>query len=162
MMNDKGEEIKYTHLLFLDSDMTIPDNLPRLLASDKDIVSGLYYGVSFNPQNETNKVYGTALDLEGNYINKSQDKCVEALRVPTGCLLIKREVFERMPYPWFHENHGSNVKDVFGEDYNFSQKARELGYKLYVDCGVPFGHLKTCYLSCGSTFELIDKPSKKQ
>ena len=159
--NEKGEDFKYTHLFFLDSDMTVPDNLPRLLASNEDIISGLYYGVLISPVTETNKVYGTALDFEGKYINKSQDKVVEAQRVPTGCLLVKREVFEKMPYPWFIEDPGKKVGESVGEDYNFSEKARALGYKVHVDCGVPFGHLKTCYLSCGSSFELLDKPQRK-
>lgn len=44
------------------------------------------------------------------------------------------------PYPWFVE--GVNGEHQFGEDIAFCQRARALGYGVYVHTGVETGHTK--------------------
>jgi hypothetical protein len=63
----------------------------------------------------------------------------EADAVGTGGMLIRRKVFEAVADPWFEE--GKTAKDAIGEDLYFCLKAREAGFKVYVDCSVRMGHM---------------------
>lgn len=77
----------------------------------------------------------------------------------TGCLLLRRSVFERVPKPWFGDRNETEVKieggqvrirqfpkayDYGGQDIGFSLKARATGVKIaYVPPEVAFcQHLK--------------------
>ena len=54
----------------------------------------------------------------------------------TGCLLIRRDVLEEVPYPWFEDHHGMRG-DMF-----FYQKARNCGFDAYTPLGVICAHAK--------------------
>jgi GT2 family glycosyltransferase len=59
-------------------------------------------------------------------------------------MLIKHGVFERMTYPWFKPvtvKIGTMV-DFTMEDVTFCLRAKEKGYKVYVDPTVKVGHEK--------------------
>jgi hypothetical protein len=51
-----------------------------------------------------------------------------------GAVLIKRDVFERVPRPWFKGHEG-------GEDIGFCRKAREHGIELWCDGRYWLAHL---------------------
>lgn len=159
---DGDEEVGYTHILFLDSDMVVPSNILRLLHSEHDITSALYYGAGISSWLGRNCVFGTALGEDDKYINVVEDKVVEAKRIPTGCLLIKREVFEKMEHPWFTEVYAQGRNGIMGEDYRFSEEAKNAGFKLHVDCGVVCGHMKTVCMDPRGGFLVVDSPSKKK
>ena len=53
----------------------------------------------------------------------------------TGCLLVTRQVFERVERPWFKCSARKH-----GEDFYFTSKAREAGFQPYVDRSVIVGH----------------------
>lgn len=155
-----------THLLFLDADMTFPRNaVEQLLRADKDIVSGTYFARADTP---TPHVYDfVRVDEAGVawYATKATEftrwakrtrglaeqgneslfepYLVNADAVGAGCLLIKREVLERMyevyaddHYPWFKNHPGSRG----GEDFTFCERARALGYEVWADFGVQCAH----------------------
>ena len=76
-----------SHLFFVDDDMVIPpDTLDRLLAHDKDIVGG---------------VYNTKYEIQAPVVEYLDDERPTELfkvgAIGTGCLLIKTEVFKKMP-----------------------------------------------------------------
>ena len=129
-MNDSRD---FTHLFFVDSDMVFePDVLDKLLAHDKDIVGARYFkrqGVEKEP------VVKTRYDMPGvqmpNHIFKNY-------AAATGCLLIKREVFEKIPRPWF--SMGTPEKQE-GEDIYFSRRARECGIEIFLDPTLSVGHV---------------------
>jgi hypothetical protein len=86
---------------------------------------------------------------------KEHDGIVEAVRIPAGGMLIKREVFERIiqkrpdlkwtcgdgvpehlqPYmhSFFQPGFAKDKSQHFGEDYAFSNLCREMGFKIYGD-----------------------------
>ncbi|GAI70672.1 unnamed protein product, partial [marine sediment metagenome] len=71
----------------------------------------------------------TYATIEGN------DGLIKIGGAGAGFLLIKREVFEKIPYPWFSFEKG-------GEDLYFSDKARGNGFETWCDMSVLLGHLR--------------------
>ena len=53
-------------------------------------------------------------------------------------MLIKRRVLEKIPQPWFE--WGPEGSPYQGSDLAFCWKARQAGFKVYVDTQVRFGH----------------------
>jgi GT2 family glycosyltransferase len=64
--------------------------------------------------------------------------------IGTGIMLIKRRVFEGMSEPWF-DMPWQTTRGYMGEDVFFCRKARELGFKVYIDHDVSheIGHIGT-------------------
>lgn len=58
-----------------------------------------------------------------------------------GCL-IRRNVLEAVGKPWYEE--GRTQLDALGEDLFFSDKARDKGFKIWIDCDNRLGHLTNC------------------
>jgi hypothetical protein len=72
--------------------------------------------------------------------------------IGTGCLLIAREVFEKLKRPFFSYSEGGT------EDLYFCRRAKEAGYKLHVDLGVICGHMtlsEVSYQHFANQFALI-------
>lgn len=53
-------------------------------------------------------------------------------------LLVRREVFERVPQPWFQM--GQFNPEMAGEDVFFSERVRNAGFPIYVDLDTTIGH----------------------
>ncbi len=123
------------HLLFLDSDLVFPrDALRRLLERDRDIVGATY-------SRRTAPFTGLGTILMGGAI-EDEGALVEMSRVPTGCLLIKMTVFDALSRPFFKfgvsEDHA-----IVGEDYDFCDRARAAGFRIWCDLKLSFelGHI---------------------
>lgn len=86
-----------------DDDMFYPEDIfIKLIEHDKDIVSGLYVGrsapfpiMAFNPHKETG-VHQTI-----KHTDFKRGDVIEVCAVGGGCVFIKREVFEKIPSPWY-------------------------------------------------------------
>jgi len=126
-------ETDCTHLFFIDSDMLFkPDVLDKLLASDKDVIGGQY---NRRIGKEGVPVVNTRYNLPGmsypNHIFKNY-------AVATGCMLIQRVVFEKIPRPWFSLGTEENW---LGEDVSFCRKCKENGIEIWMDASLPVGHV---------------------
>lgn len=141
MAIQQGLDMECTHFFFLDDDVVPrPDALLRLLAHDKDMVSGLYlmrnyphlpimFDQSFND--------GRCLF---SFLRPGRKGLVEAVNTGLGCALIKAEVFKKMEKPWIRI--GQLEKDHWCDDIDFFNRARnDYGFKLYVDLEVQAGHM---------------------
>jgi len=120
-----------THLFFVDDDMILPpDTLDRLLAHNKDIVGG---------------VYKTKYEVQADvveYLNDERPK--ELFRVGaigTGCLLIKTDVFRKVPQIWFTYEWNDNGSIKMSHDWLFCHKAREYGFDIWADPTLEIGHI---------------------
>lgn len=119
-----------THILFLDSDMRFPPNLvERLTNHDKDIVACNYATrrlpvktVAFSDYANMSYIYST--DKNG---------LEECDAVGMGAMLVKAEVFRKLPYPWFQIHYLPSARMWAGEDMYFCQMAKAHGYKIMID-----------------------------
>ena len=56
-------------------------------------------------------------------------------------MLVRRDVLERMEKPYMKSEYDHDEVDfVKGEDYYFCEKARELGYKIWIDPHIQCHH----------------------
>jgi hypothetical protein len=136
-----------THLFIMDSDTEPPrDVLDRLLALDVPIASGCYpllmrNGLRWSLANK---------DSDGRYRLlewlPSDEQPFEVDAGGAGCLLITREVFEKIKWPWFHwieRKDGSQLS----EDIYFFRKCNRAGLRVLVDPQVVCNHYKTINLT---------------
>ena len=131
------------YLLSIDADLSFPsDAVARLVRHDLDIVGAPYVSKKFPPRW---LVYFP--DQVPSYVAG----VMEVKYAPTGFLLVKRSVFERLVdhCPSYLTNgvrqHGFYLPfihdDLYqGEDYAFCQRARERGFKINVDFDLELKH----------------------
>jgi len=128
-----------THIFFLDADTLPPkDTILKLLAHDKDIVAGAYPLMG-----QGKKCWNMSISEE------MPQSLVEYKDLPAGLfkataiggstVLIKREVFERMEFPWFKTICERGITHM-GHDFYFANKARKLGYEIWVDPTIKCNH----------------------
>lgn len=124
-------------ILFIDDDHSFnPNLLMGLLAHEQPVVASLYiqrvdpfYPIAFADKDE-----------EGNYWPLDLSQCgptglVQVRGAGTGGMLIRTEVFDQIPDPWFvHTTEQS-------EDLYFCDRLAEHGIPLYVDLEARLGHL---------------------
>ena len=138
---------RYDYLFSIDSDIVLPrDTLTKMLAADKDIISGLY--IQRIPNTHTLEVYmdtqnGGCTNIPYRLIKDRG--LVEIAACGMGCALIKSEVFRKMPYPHFFYKEAINHADTVSEDVFFCMKARQNGFVVWADTSIECDHK-------GSTF----------
>lgn len=143
-----------THLLFIDSDVVPPDDaLEKLIAADQPFITGLYPSMRQTPAGEIVKVFNAFVygdDGNGGYgllpIMGGEGGIAPIDRAGAGCLLIAREVIEKVGQPWFKFQYRENGIMYFGEDIDFCKKAQDAGYQLYAHADVKCNHFKTIML----------------
>lgn len=125
-------------LLFYDTDIVPPpDALRKLMGYKADIISGLYhqkrppfYPLLMRKHTSLQRGYMTVIRwVEG--------KVVEVDATGLGFMLVHKRVFQKVDPPWFWFDTERNIS----EDFNFCAKAKENGFKVYVDTSIILGHL---------------------
>lgn len=126
-----------THLLWIDADMVFHHSaLERLISHNKDIVCATACrrdGRNYDP-------IGQAVD-EANNALKPTDVLVEMKHVGMPFMLVNMDIYKNMEFPYFYES--SKDGGVVGEDLNFCDKVRELGYQVWCDMplSLTIGHI---------------------
>ena len=168
-----NHEDNYTHLLFIDSDIDFnAKSIFKMLDFDKDIISVPYpmkmlsWDKIWRRTNVKEDAVKSADDMAKsgftfpvkveNPTSITVDKgLIELTHAPTGCMLIKRNVIEKMIKEYSHleiyqptningkevkkENmynlfdtlHDPHTKRYFGEDFGFCQRWVDIGGKVY-------------------------------
>ena len=131
-----------THLLFLDSDQVFPpDTVDQLLAHKKLVVGCLYFHRGWPYKPHMYRWVPESLTETGDPVARSIEdfefgELVECDALGTGGMMIAREVFEQIPYPWFE--YGGTEES---EDITFCRKLTARGIKCYCDTACESGHL---------------------
>ena len=121
---ERALETDCSHVLFVDTDVVPPkDFIKKLLAHNKDIVSGAYHLFTGTPCSRKNGEFYQGEGLE------EVDMC------SIGASLIKREVLEKIEYP----EPDDHTMDA---DYEFCKKAKKQGFKVYQDFDLNCLHIQ--------------------
>jgi hypothetical protein len=150
VQNERNELIPASHsadwLFFLDDDiLPQPDVLLRMLSHNVPIVSGLY--VSRLPPHSPVAYRQVRPDGEPDRylpVGRIASGLQEVDATGAGCLLVKREVFERMRsagVPWFQYICDTDLSRYVSEDIYFCEQARKLGYPILLDSKAQCGHI---------------------
>ena len=156
--DSKGNDLpNFTHIFFLDADTVPPANvLPLLLSHEKDIISGitpipkrdkkqeLWYTVDNCWESLDRDVEGKI--IRSNYVERGTG-LKKIVRCGASCLLIKREVFDKLSKPYFKYLFNEDMTtEVMGEDVNFCHKAQDVGFEIFCDTSVICNHVKDMVL----------------
>lgn len=147
---------RYDYLLSIDSDIVLPkDALVKMIAANKDVVSGLY--IQRKPGQQTLEVYmdtanGGCTNIPYSLLENRG--IVEIAACGMGCALIKGEVFRKMEYPHFYYKSALDHKHTVSEDVYFCLKAKKLGFKVWADPSIKCDHI-------GSTKFSLDTEAEK-
>jgi len=119
------------YLFFIDDDQIVPkDTLDKLLAHKKDIIGG---------------VYKTKYEVQDDVVEYLDDKRPKGLfecgAVGTGCMLIKCDVFKKLPQPWFKYEWNENGSVKRSHDWIFCEDARKAGIKVWADNSLKIKHI---------------------
>ena len=165
-------EHKYTHLLFIDSDINFsPESIFEMLDMDKDVIAIPYPMKTINWEKldrlSKELKYKNATELstlgftypikvaDTSNIIVDKKNVMEVTHAPTGCMLIKRQVFDKMikaypedridqativngeaktnpyMYNFFDTVHDPKSKKYYGEDFGLCKKWTAIGGKCY-------------------------------
>jgi len=137
----------FTHLFLLDSDTEPPvDCLDKLLALDAPLASGCYPvlmkdGLRWALANRDTNLHYRLLKRLISY-----NKPFEVEAGGAGCLLIRRDVFDLIKWPWFkwvEKEDGNQIS----EDIYFFQKCNDAALKVMVEPAVICNHFKKVNLA---------------
>lgn len=146
-------QLTYDKILWIDSDIAFkPEDVLKLYKSDKDIISGCYLLAS-------GEVVAYPKMLERAFTIdevKNMSGLVEVDATGFGFICVKSGIFEQMSRPWFQqvmiEKIDATTNQLFrfpilGEDLSWCQRAKDLGYKIWLDTDVKLIHHKTMKLT---------------
>ena len=184
--NFLGDPMKYTHMLFIDSDIDFKfETIIKMLKFDKEVVATPYpmkhiHWEQIWERLQQGKIKTKDELMRAGFIypikmdglmdvNKKEisivDGLMEVSHAPTGCMLIKRQVFDKMikaypedrieqhtivngeakitenMYNFFDTIHESDSKKYYGEDFGFCKKWTKIGGKCYCYIEDPITHI---------------------
>jgi len=143
--------------IFLDSDILIgsPDFIDALITWDKDIVGGRYMR-PFPEGLLLATLFFHPYDNNKRRLKKKHNELLtEVYATSAGCLCLSRKVIQDRRLSFYP------VPARHSEDFGFCKKARELGYKVYLDGLVRLVHrLSTKRWKSWSTIRKDKKQSK--
>jgi hypothetical protein len=127
------------YLMMIDDDIIPPLNIMRLVDFDKDIMSPLMFT---RRQGELYPLYlkrkpDGVYDVADYFNDTGLQECDAT---GTGCIIIKRKVLETVKHPFENRYDRDGIK-TFGQDFNFCEKAKASGFKVWVHLDYVCDHL---------------------
>jgi len=154
-----------------DSDMILePNTIPIMIRWAKKLNAKMLTGIYYQRGGEHKPVIWNkeAMDDDGNIVCKKDDDythffCYPGIKLPNGklkiapggppfrvsvagfgCVLLHRDVFDGMPYPYFRFNHWNDEEGKIhesSEDFHFFVEAGKLGHDLWAVPQLVCGHI---------------------
>ncbi len=125
------------YIMCVDDDMIYEeDTIDRLVEHDKDIVGGAY-----NIRRDVEKGKQVIEYLDGEDEDNHPLGSFKCNALGTGLLMIKADVFKKIPQPWFGYKWNDNGSVKMSTDWFFCEKAREHGYEIWCDTSITAGHI---------------------
>jgi len=125
----KAFELKATHLLWIDSDMSFPaDMLLRFLDRDELIVGSNAVARTPPYQYCAQSSHGVRMPT-----NRNSTGLQKAHRMGFGIVWMSIEVLQKIEPPWFSVDWIPDQEMFRGEDISFFERAEKAGIDFYVD-----------------------------
>ena len=127
----------YDYIFWLDSD-TIPmklDAITKLMKWDVGMVSGLYCYKNSKQPIVIDKDTRTNMTLKKIEACAKNNELVEVLGFGFGCVLVKREVFEKVVFDYTY------MREAWTDDFQYCEYMDKAGIKRYFDPWVVCKHL---------------------
>jgi hypothetical protein len=161
IMIDNFLKTDFDFFLNLDADMIFLDNfnpIDKLVLEDKDIIGSLYFFKKkpcqpvYRPF-ELQEVYEKTGKFPEKFDWKIPDKPFEVMWIGNGFKLVKREIIKKMREKFLVPNMTMEYKgEYLSEDWAFDQRAREMGFKVWLDPTLNIGHVGS-YIYTKEDFE---------
>lgn len=139
-----AQEMKATHLLFLDTDHTFPADLIHRLASSHRLVVAANCVTKQIPANPTARKKNP-MNPKGDlvYTDPQSRGLEEVWRVGTGVMLINMKVFAKIGNGVWDMKYLPEADTYQGEDWSFCEACEKAGIPIYVDHDVSkqIGHV---------------------
>ena len=136
----------FKYLFFIDDDVLLPPNTcARLMAHNKDVVSGVYFRrhEPLVPVMLKDTPEGTRW-----ITGLPPNSLAEVDLVGAGCLLIKTSLLRQMgshPFEWRCDRWDLPEKERLSEDFSFCRRVRrEFDRKIFVDTTILAPHIGMC------------------
>jgi hypothetical protein len=169
---EESQKSNYTHMLFIDSDIEFSfKTIIKMIQADKDVIANPYplktldwdkikkridSKKDMDADSLSKQGYTWPIKLEGKENIKVVGGVAEVTHAPTGCMLIKKEVFDIMidkypnlkisqptivngkciekefMYNFFDCYHDPDNKKYYGEDFGFCKRWTEIGGKCHI------------------------------
>jgi len=142
-----------THLLFVDSDQTFPEETIHRLASHHELIVGANVATKVLPPHTAptarKKSVTPGFELLGDvvYTMENSSGLERVWRLGFGLMLIDMQVFDRIPMPHlFDMKWSDDGLQYVGEDWHFSQacEARDIPIMVDHDLSKKIGHVGAC------------------
>ena len=73
---------------------------------------------------------------------EGENKPISVIAIGTGCMLIKCDVFRKLPQPWFKYEWNKNWSIMRSHDWIFCEDARKkAGYEVWADRSLDIKHI---------------------
>ena len=136
----------YDYVLHVDYDMILPkDTLTKFIEADKDIISGIY--IQRRDEEHLVEIFEDKYNNGGqhrmSYENIKDRGVFEISGCGFGCVLVKGDVYRKVPYPHFEYKSSLNGDEIVSEDSYFCKKAIQHGFKVWADSSVICDHKGT-------------------
>jgi len=153
-------KVPYDYIMWIDSDIVFKtEDLLELLNMNKDVASGWYLqsngGMPTNKTTVVEKMDDQELYEKGSNRYETIEDMMrrsEPFKVDYcgfGWILIKKGVYEKIPYPWFvprvvqlKKPDGTILEDVESEDISMCQDFKKYGFDIWANPKVRVGHQK--------------------
>jgi len=169
---EESQKTKYTHMLFIDSDIEFNfSTIMKLIQADRDVIAAPYplktldwdkikarmdRNKNMDAETLSKQGYTWPIKLEGKESISVVGGVAEVTHAPTGCMLIKKSVFDTMidkfpnlkisqptivngkciekefMYNFFDCYHDPENKKYYGEDFGFCKRWSEIGGKCHI------------------------------
>lgn len=147
-------------MMTCDSDIIPPMNILSIIDKSKDIISPVNFAWKGNELVPLimNKVK-TGYQINWKAIKSKQD-IIKTDAAGLGCMFIHRRVFKKLKRPHFEFKYNKDGLLINGEDFNFCDKVRKLGFDIWVDKRYMTSHFSPVDLKSLNNFLSLQKKGK--
>jgi GT2 family glycosyltransferase len=135
----------YSHLWFIDDDVYVPpDSLVTLLEMRREVAAGVYPSIKTNYAGDLRAETYIVAGKDGQWFRQWFKGIRSVDVVGAGCLLIERDVFAKVKFPWFRWPegivNGEHIRK--SDDLDFCERCIAAGVGVYANGDVRCGHVK--------------------